>query len=564
MLPRLATPVTVPIPSPQDPATGAAPVAARQQLSPEALSNLRAAVLLRLLEAMMRQIEQGGDKGNAARQLLEILLEAMKALPPREGGDGDATRRLALLIARLPAEMRPAAERLLATVLATAPTRILMEIIRNPAGPDAQRLAQALLAAADEPGGKSDRPTASQPRFIPGEVQLAAAAGNDRQRQRDAGVDSRVLQAALLRLFEGGAEPDRSARTSPRSAPVPTLPQPQQPVTAPAGKSVEAGVGSVSLPQRTNEAPLSARAPATPANIVLGGLPADVQESAARLASPDRGLSPVTDRSTAASEAGRASAIPTAVPVVAPGREHEGVLRMIAGIVADLTADEALVLRLLLQAPLPDLPERASPAASMPDLPADADDPAGRLRAADAMPERSAVTVGGTVPAPTTAEAAHTARPAIAQPQDIAEDEALAGRPAAAAEDADVPARPTPLPLPLPLPERAALPLFRDGVAVPFVPYLPAQDELEPQDPARREPPEDEEETTDTAGENGAGDERDGDERDGGDAGGEAEGEPPEETDTPEMAKRRRKIEDLVGPPDPGFAFYQKLGEYWT
>ncbi|MBB3976433.1 hypothetical protein GGQ64_001622 [Rhizobium azooxidifex] len=565
MLPRIATPVTVPIPSPPDSATEAAPAAARQQLSPEALVNLRAAVLLRLLEAMMRQIEQGGDKGNAARQLLEILLEAMKALPPREGGDGDATRRLALLIARLPAEMRPAAERLLATVLATAPTRILMEIIRNPAGPDAQRLAQALLAAVNEPGGKPAGPAASQPRFIPGEAQLAAAAANDRQRQRDTSGDSRSLQAALRRLFEGGAEPlsDRPARIGQRSAFAPALPQQQQQVAAAsAGKSVEAGTGSSGQPQqRMPEAPLVGRTPATPANTEASRLAADTQEPAAGPDTLNRGRSPIADRGTAAPEAGRASAISTAVPTIAAGREPEGVLRMIAGIVADLTADEALVLRLLLQAPLPELPElpeRIALAPSMPDVAEGSEDSAGRLRAANAMPERSTLAAGGEAPGPATTEAANAARPAVAQPQGVAEDKTQAGRPAAAAEDADAPVRPPAMPLPPPLPERAALPPFRDGLAVPFVPYLPAQDDLETQEPRRREPPEDEEETTDTAGENGAGGEQAED-----DAEGEAEGYPSED-DTPDMAKRRRKIEDLVAPPDPGFAFYQKLGEYWT
>ena len=78
-------------------------------------------------------------------------------------------------------------------------------------------------------------------------------------------------------------------------------------------------------------------------------------------------------------------------------------------------------------------------------------------------------------------------------------------------------------------------------------------------DGRRREPSGDEEDTSDTAGENGS----DG-EKAGGDAGEGAEGQAADEADTPEMARRRQKIDDLVGPPDPGFTFYRKLGEYWT
>lgn len=556
MLPRIATPVTVPTPAPQAPATEAAPAPVRQQLSPEALANLRAAVLLRLLEAMMRQLEQGGDQGHAARHLLEVLLEAMKALPPRDGAEGDATRRLALLIARLPAEMRPAAERLLATVLATAPTRILMEIIRNPAGPDAQRLAQALLAAVKAPGGDPAAPAASQARFIPGEAQLVAAATGDRQRQREASGDGRSLQAALRRLFEGGAEPlsDRPARTGPRSASAPALPQ--QDAAAPIPKRADIGP----LPQqRTQEAPpVAGRTTAMPANAEAGNLPANGRD-ALRPEVPDRGPA-IADRSRAAPEAGRSPVTSAALPTAAVGREYEGVLRMIAGIVADLTADEALVLRLLLQAPLPDLPdvsEAPASAAAMSEMTEDGDETAGRLRTETAMPDRSAVAAGTDMRGPSTSEAENAARAAV-QPQRALEDETPAGRPPVAAEDSEAPARTSPVPLPPQLPERAALPQFRDGLAVPFVPYLPAQDDLEPED-RRRQPSGDEEETTDTSDENGS----DG-EKAGGDAGAGDGGQTDDEADTPEMAKRRQKIDDLVGPPDPGFAFYQKLGEYWT
>ena len=37
-----------------------------------------------------------------------------------------------------------------------------------------------------------------------------------------------------------------------------------------------------------------------------------------------------------------------------------------------------------------------------------------------------------------------------------------------------------------------------------------------------------------------------------------------EQEDDPDLERRRRKMDQFAGPPGPGVAFYQKLGDYWT
>mgnify|MGYP001339339073 CR=1 FL=1 len=106
----------------------------RPQPSATTLANLKAEVLLRLVEAMLRHMPRGQEAG-AKRSLLETLLSALKALPGREA---ENARRLADLLAKLPPEARPSVEKLIGTVLSSLPTRSLAEILRNPNGPEAQ------------------------------------------------------------------------------------------------------------------------------------------------------------------------------------------------------------------------------------------------------------------------------------------------------------------------------------------------------------------------------------------------------------------------------------------
>ncbi|HVK92454.1 MAG TPA: hypothetical protein VM468_13800, partial [Mycoplana sp.] len=198
-------------------------------LAPEALANLRAAVLLRLLEAMMRQIERSGDGNDTALQLLGFLFDAMKELPARNGRDDEASRRLSNLLSRLPPELRPRMERLLAVAFSTAPTRVLMEIIRNPGGPEARQLAQTLLAAA---GAEGEQPPPKRSHDLSASGARLPAMWRKEGRDLPSGAangasgDGRALQAALRRLFGGAADmhPGRVGRDDGPGAAAPAAP----------------------------------------------------------------------------------------------------------------------------------------------------------------------------------------------------------------------------------------------------------------------------------------------------------------------------------------------------
>jgi hypothetical protein len=94
---------------------------------------------------------------------------------------------------------------------------------------------------------------------------------------------------------------------------------------------------------------------------------------------------------------------------------------------------------------------------------------------------------------------------------------------------------------------------LREGVPLAFVPYLPAEEDLEWKDAAKAS----EDEEADEDGGEGENGEASGEEADG-EAAAEAE---PESAD---MARRREKTAEMVGVIEPGLAFYQKLGDYWT
>ena len=94
----------------------------------------------------------------------------------------------------------------------------------------------------------------------------------------------------------------------------------------------------------------------------------------------------------------------------------------------------------------------------------------------------------------------------------------------------------------------------REGVPLAFVPYLPAEEDLEWKEPAQSEQDEETDEDQ-TGGEDEGGSEA------GTDADPDADGDEPE---TADMARRREKTAEMVGIIEPGLAFYQKLGDYWT
>ena len=84
MLPRMATTTDTVQPSLAVPAGASVEAAARPQLSAAALANLRAEVLLRLIETMLKHMPRTGE-ANPGRDLLETLLAVLKALPGLEG-----------------------------------------------------------------------------------------------------------------------------------------------------------------------------------------------------------------------------------------------------------------------------------------------------------------------------------------------------------------------------------------------------------------------------------------------------------------------------------------------
>lgn len=523
MLPRIATPVTVPTPSPQEHA-GEAGTIQRPSLSAESLANLRAAVVLRLLEAMRHHIEQGdkgpSDAGNAARQLLDILFEAMNGIPYGDGKTNEAARRLALLLARLPAEARPAMERLLTTVISAAPTRVLMEIIRSPGGPEAQRLALALLTAAGRiaPAENQSSNTSAQ-RFATVETQLIASAMNPRKegtlqtgRSGPTG-DGRSLQAALIRLFEGAIEP-----------------HPEQ------GAPDEMASGTTRSPRASHSEAQhvqTSQRSGISAPIHVG---AEKQETQA-----DGGIAETFDGSadiddSSATRAGEATA---KQPLREVRATQDGMLRRISAIVANLSEDDALVLRLILQAPLPELPapgvaERRPANTSVPTSGSLAD--SSDLAFAAEREQSDEAVAARTKPA---------SRPGESSDSSQAEPDRNEAAARTAANAGALPERPA---------ERALAPaVMRDGVPVAFVPYLPAQDEVEVPEMPRVDEGEEEELSEDSGGsETGQGDSDD-----------EAPNEQLEQEDDPDLERRRQKVERFVSPPGPGDAFYQKLGDYW-
>ena len=208
MLPRLAI-ATATTPTGQTPAASGALASGRTPAA-EVIANLRAEVLLRLVETMLKQLQRGQSQNGPANALLEILLDALKTMPAGSSERGEGLRDIAAILARVPPEARPAVERLLHKTIASLPTRILVEILRNPESPAAQKLASmiALLSAADAdaPDVHSDRPRA----IVALEAKLAESHTERRPfPRRENGLigrgDARALQAELRRLFEPGA-----------------------------------------------------------------------------------------------------------------------------------------------------------------------------------------------------------------------------------------------------------------------------------------------------------------------------------------------------------------------
>lgn len=610
MLPRVATTSGTTQPTPASAAGASVDAAVKPQLSAAALANLRAEVVLRLIETLLKHMPRAGVP-SPNRDLLETLLSVLKTLPDREGESG---RKLADLIAKLPPEMRPAVEKLISTVLSALPTRTLVEIVRNPNGPEAQKLATLLatnLTAQDNhttEGHAASGQTAQQKPAALTAQQLAVVGRHSLQQAAQMAQllsgDARSLQAMLKRIFDfdGGNKPNiantraadipataAKSATALESKAVETTAKTEGAEKQPTTKTDTAGrtelriaaairtaligssqtaerveaptiISKTELAQPTHEAEQTPALPRTSETRPSGTVPA------AALA--DEQLAPETDETVLADAAGSAETetsttttredVPGRAPLANTAGQAlarsvlEAVTRdlppallteAVVHLVENLSPEEATFLRTLLERPLDfvmppegDVTETAPPLTeeALAEAVATAEQDA-EMASAD-LPEEAARAKPdpgqtASVPARQTQVLAEEARP----PQRLAEN-GIAQTQAAAQPD-------------LALPTAIAV---RDGIPLAFVPYLPAEEDLEWSE--SRDADEDEE--TD---EDGAADDQDSGEKSADDAAGEGD-----EPETPEMARRREKTAEMVGVIEPGLVFYQKLGDYWT
>lgn len=92
MLPRVATTTGTTQPTPRPSGGGTSRCRCQAATPAAALANLRAEVLLRLIETMLKHMPRTGQP-SPNRDLLETLLTILKTLPGKEGESG---RKLAI------------------------------------------------------------------------------------------------------------------------------------------------------------------------------------------------------------------------------------------------------------------------------------------------------------------------------------------------------------------------------------------------------------------------------------------------------------------------------------
>jgi hypothetical protein len=517
MLPRVATTTGTLQPSPALQAGASVDAAAKPQLSAAALANLRAEVLLRLIETMLKHMPRTAEP-SPNRDLLETLLVALKTLP---GRDGESGRKLAEIIAKLPPELRPSVEKLISTVLSSVPTRSLVEILRNPNGPEAQKLA-TLLATGLNLAEDGELHTASgerQPKPVALNAQQLAAVGRHGAQQAAQTMqvpsDARALQMTLKRIFDfDGNGKARSATAQATGTDV--------------GRVVVAGAGR--LPAEPVTATLVE--PRLPTPLAKAGDQQPVEASAAvtrndgsadeiETATPAVKREELPAKAQVTNAAGQALAR-SVLQAVARDIPAALLTQAVAHLVESLSPEEANFLRALLERPIDPAVEQelASLAADRPE-----DDAAQATEAKTGKVQ---------------AEASQS----LLLRQTAEQDE----------------------PLPMPLPRETAqtaaanatpekLPqatVLREGVPLAFVPYLPAEEDLEW--PENRKADKDEADD-----EQQAASENDGEAEEDADFDS-AEDEP----ETADMARKREKTAEMVGVIEPGLVFYQKLGDYWT
>lgn len=509
MLPRVAPTTGTAQPAPALPAGVSSDAVARPVPSAATLANLRADVLLRLIETMLKHMPPAAEP-NAGRDLLETLLTALKTAPGREGENG---RKLADLLAKLPPELRPAVEKLINTVLSSMPTRTLMEIVRNPSGPDAQKLATIIAAnvntaALSTPA--NDRQV--RPMGLTAQQLAAVARQGTPQLANPVAGDIRALQSALKRVFDldTGRPSTIASRTGDADAA-------RQPATA-----------TNRLPADPGSLPKADRPPLTAGR--AAGQPVETIEAAPRHMGDAEDIETTLPAARRGGQAGRAQLAVgqvlarSVLQAVARDMPPALLMQAVTQVMETLSPEEANFLRALLDRPL-------DPSAEQ-DV---------ALAAAD-LPEEAAES---------TAKSAKSATEAAQQPASLPQAADDDGKPLALPQTREA----VQATIADATPERllTALPL-REGVPLAFVPYLPAEDETEWRDDREAE----QEEAAEDDG-------LEGDDQSGEEHAADADGETGEsEPESPDMARRREKTADMVGVIEPGLVFYQKLGEYWT
>ena len=420
MLPRVASTTGISQPSPALQAGVTADAAASPPVSAAALANLRAEVLLRLIETMLKHLPRTAEP-NAGRDLLETLLSTLRTAPGREG---ESTRRFSDILAKVPPELRPRIDKLIGTVLSAMPTRGLVEIVRNPDGPQAHRLAAMLatvLQADDLPMAGAER----QPRPVGLNAQQLAAVGRQGLPPAAQTVgDARALQTVLKRIFEsesGGKPRAAGSEAAPAETRDAARPEPRLP--APLAKAGNR--------QPVDETQPAIRHQGGAEEIETATVKQEATPVRARLAHPE----------------GQAIARGI-LQAMARDQPPAQLTQAVAQFVETLSPEEATIIRALLERPL---------------------DPATEQELALMVREQAE---DGQVPEAMEKTRPRTAETAPALPQPAAEpDEALpmpqAREAAQAAALADA--------LPDRLPPTAML---REGVPLAFVPYLPAEEDI--------------------------------------------------------------------------------------
>lgn len=581
MLPRVAQ-TTGTTPSTPALTVGASVDAANKPpLSAAALANLRAEVVLRLIETLLKHMPHTSEP-SPNRDLLETLLTVLKTLP---GRDGESGRKLTDLIAKLPPEMRPAVEKLIGTVLSAMPTRTLVEIVRNPNGPEAQKLATLLatnLTAEDRHATEGHTASAQKPAALTAQ-QLAVVGRHSLQQAAQMAQllsgDARSLQSMLKHVFDfDGSSKARTVTTQPvqtagtaekaasttrAESAVKTETTATAAKAEPTGKAetratTTARVELANAIRQPNETSTLQRTPEGRSTVTVPvpaltdtPLPEEAVESTKRQqvdAQKPENTTPgavkheePAARQTLANTPGQALAR-SVLQAVARDLPPTLLTEAVIHLVENLSPEEATFLRTLLERPLdfvlpPDaeLKDTGLPPAVEPEA------------EAIATVEQDADMAGADLPedaARLRPDMAQTASASARQAPVLAEEIRPAQR---LAENATVQAQAAAQPdLALPTP------VAREGIPLAFVPYLPAEEDLEWSQTRDAE----EDEATD---EDGADREQDDSEENAADTA--DDGDAPE---TPDMARRREKAAEMAGVIEPGLVFYQKLGDYWT